>query len=295
MGPRVRLISVAAAAIVLVCGVVLALAARDVGWLVCGLVLDLLVVVVVAARSAHNQLNMVAERVTATRAETQVVRYEPGEPLDLLRRDLQRDVSALLVLNRITPPTGAMPAPGGWAATPDTLLLLVDRILAAEEEPLVVECGSGTSTVWIALALRARGAGRVISLENDAEYAAATRAALSRLGLSDWADVRHAPLQRVRVRDEDALWYSAEAIDDLSGITLLFVDGPPGHFGPRMRFPAVPLLAGRLSTGALVVLDDIDRPDEQAVEAEWTAHTWEGTSFRRAGGSDRAALFETIR
>ncbi|WP_025155560.1 class I SAM-dependent methyltransferase [Leifsonia aquatica] len=283
------------AAIAVVCGVAVAVIAHDIGWALGGLVVVVLVVTVVAARSAHNQVNALAERATSAGAQPQVLRYEPGEPLDLLRRDVQRDVSALLVLNRIAPPTGAVPAPGGWAATPDTLLLLVDRVLAAETAPLVVECGSGTSTVWIALALRSRGAGRLVSLENDPDYAAATRAALSRLGLSDWVDVRYAPLTSVPVGDADALWYSPEAVTDLSGITLLFVDGPPAHFGPQMRFPAVPLLAARLAAGALVVLDDIDRPDEQAVATAWTERSWGGASFRRAGGSDRAVLLETVR
>jgi hypothetical protein len=51
----------------------------------------------------------------------------------------------------------------------------------------------------------------------------------------------------------------------------LLVDGPPaGEPGSeRSRYPAVPALADRLAAGALIVLDDIDRPGEQWVLEAW--------------------------
>ena len=52
---------------------------------------------------------------------------------------------------------------------------------------------------------------------------------------------------------------------------MLLVDGPVGALGPQARYPALPLLRERLLPGAVVLLDDADRPEEQEVLARWQA------------------------
>ena len=75
-----------------------------------------------------------------------------------------------------------MPELGGWAMTSATLVWVVDQI-ASGHVSTILECGSGSSTVWFALALEQRGtAGRIMSLESSAEYADQTRARLAELG-----------------------------------------------------------------------------------------------------------------
>lgn len=302
---RVRAVSIASLVVFTLLGAVLAVAAGSPAWLACGLIADVIVLVTLFARSQHNLAMEHAERVVALDARLAAIDsrvgeatgrleaasvYEPGRPLDMLRRDVQRDVSALVALNGLVHAPGAVPAPGGWAATPETLLAIVARILDAERIDTIVECGSGTSSVWIALALQQRGSGRLVSLENAPEYADATREALQRLGLEKWVDVRVAPLVEARVGDDDVLWYDQAAVQDLNDISLLFVDGPPAHYGPRMRYPALPLLADRLSSGAWVILDDIDRPDEQQIEADWLSGGWGGMALSRVRTADRASI-----
>ncbi|QNE35095.1 class I SAM-dependent methyltransferase [Leifsonia shinshuensis] len=307
VGRRVLALALLVVVLVTVAGSILAVVLQTDAWLTAALAVDLVVVGAVLTRSQHNLANELAQRqverdsrleaalagLSAVVAEH--VAYEPGKPLDLLRRDVQRDVSAMLALSRLLPDAGAVPAPGGWAATPETLLALVGRILDAEDIDTVVECGSGTSSVWIALALAQRGSGRLISLENSPEYADATRTALDRLGLSAWVDVRVAPLETVSLDGEDVLWYSPEALGGIDDVSVLFVDGPPAHFGERMRYPAVPLLADRLADGGWVLLDDVDRPDEQEIEADWLARPWSGATLRRVSATDRAAVLEVER
>lgn len=147
----------------------------------------------------------------------------------------------------------------------------------------VVECGSGSSTVWLAAACRSRGRGRVVALEHDESYAAQTAAALADNGLSDLAEVRHAPLESVQLDGEPWRWYERGAWADLRAVDVLFVDGPPGVTGPLARYPALPLLAETLQDGALVVLDDTHRSDESEILSRWQQEGPRG----RLGDADR--------
>lgn len=173
-------------------------------------------------------------------------------------------------------PSAPIPSGDGWAAAPDLLLHLVE-LIRSRRPSLVVEVGSGTSTLWLATALRTFGVpGRLVSLEHDPGYHERIVREVDRLGLGDVAQVRLAPLERRTVDGELWSWYAESAWRDLSGCGLLFVDGPPGWTAPLARYPAVPLLAGALAPGAVVVLDDYDRDEEKAVVARWVRQqpTW---------------------
>lgn len=283
--PR-RLVAAMTLVAILVVGGVVAFLTRD--WLPAVLSLGVanLIVIVIGV--------LVLARRIERKPGADPIRYAVGEPLDSLRRDVQRDVSALLSLYATVPATGPLPAPGGWAATPETLLSLVHEVMTAPGHPLVVECGSGTSTVWTALALRARGGGKVIALEHESGYAEITRRQLARLDLSEFAEVRDAPLEEVTTAAGTTLWYAADALSDLADVTLVFVDGPPGSLGPNARFPALPLLASRLAPGAVVVLDDIDREDEQEIERKWLGGDWGGRRVAFAWATDRAHAYRVV-
>jgi hypothetical protein len=47
--------------------------------------------------------------------------------------------------------------------------------------------------------------------------------------------------------------------DEITGVDLLFVDGPVGDTSPQARYPALPVLADRLTDDTLVLLDDSNR------------------------------------
>ncbi len=203
--------------------------------------------------------------------------------------------AALVNLFAIFDPHDELPAPGGWAASPQTLLRLTGLALDLPEDGLAVECGSGTSTVWLALACRRAGRGRVVALEHDDHYAERTRSTLRRLGLDTVAEVRSAPLESIAVGDRTQLWYSRDAWSDLTGIDILFVDGPPGHIGPRSRYPAFPLLAASLSTDAVVALDDVVREDEAAIASDWLAAGSSGVTLQEVDVVGRTQFFRARR
>lgn len=146
----------------------------------------------------------------------------------------------------------------GWALDQEGARLLAERL--AERRPrLVVEAGSGTSTVLLAEYARITGA-RVISLEHQTQFLERTRGLLAEHGLDGHVDVRLAPLQATPAGP----WYDTVLPD---GVDLVLVDGPPEGAGGRAA--ALPELLPHLADGAELLLDDADRPGEQAALEQW--------------------------
>ena len=180
-----------------------------------------------------------------------------------------RQLEALQNLNAVLPATDVLPATRGWAASPDLLLVLVD-LMISERPSLVVECGSGASTLWLALAMRRfQIDGRIIALDHDPVFGGKTRDLLARHDVGELAEVRDAPLESFSLDGDTYSWYARQAWEDLAGIDLLFVDGPPATTGHQARYPALPLLNGSLSRVVTVVLDDLVVPDMQKVLRLW--------------------------
>ena len=180
-----------------------------------------------------------------------------------------RQLEALQNLNAVLPTSDVLPATRGWAASPDLLLTLVDLVIT-ERPSLIVECGSGASTLWLALALRRFGIdGRIIALDHDPVFSGRTRDFLARHDVLDLAEVRDAPLESFSLDGETYSWYARTAWEDLAGIDLLFVDGPPAATGHQARYPALPLLNKSLSPIATIVLDDLIVPDMREVLPRW--------------------------
>jgi len=184
-------------------------------------------------------------------------------------RQTFRQLEALQNLSAMLPANDVLPATRGWAASPDLLVVLVDLVIT-ERPSLVVECGSGASTLWLALAMRRFGIdGRIIALDHDPVFGGKTRDLLARHDVGDLAEVRDAPLESFSLDGETYSWYARRAWEDLAGIDLLFVDGPPATMGHQARYPALPLLSGSLSPVATAVLDDLVVPDMQKVLRLW--------------------------
>jgi predicted O-methyltransferase YrrM len=237
---------------------------------------DLVAAVDAGAREADKRHR--AALAAIDRQHTKVVR---------LQRQQHREFEALLQLHRSTAARAPLPASGHWALNA-TNLLDVLHLIGEGRPKVVLELGSGTSTVWIAYALE-RSGGRLVSVDHLPEYAERTRSWLSAHGLTGVAEVREAPLRPVTLGDETFRWYDPAAFTDLTDVDLLLVDGPPGATGPQARYPALGVLAERLSTTATVVLDDAERPDEEQTVRRWMDSV-DGLTRQRAMLGSHAVL-----
>ena len=164
----------------------------------------------------------------------------------------------------------AVPPTTDWAASADLLRELV-TIVMARRPKVVVETGSGTSTVVVAGCLERLGEGHLWSLEHLVSYAAETRELVAASVLQDRATVVEAPLVDARIGDGTWSWYDLSALPDIGPIDLLFVDGPSGDTGKLARYPALPMLLDRLASDAAIVIDDGARPDEREMVQRWRA------------------------
>ncbi len=211
--------------------------------------------------------------VTATTLETARRLPEPRTPetfTDPHELKALHQTQAVANLFALVPARGVVPFMGGWAASPDLVLTLVGELLS-RRPALVVECGSGVSTLWMALVIDHFGLeSRIVSLDHDPVYAEQTRRTLRDHGVAHLAEVRDAPLEPTGLPGHETPWYALGAVEDLRDIGLLFVDGPPDATGPLVRLPAVPVLAGRLAPRASIVLDDVVRAGEQEVTTRWS-------------------------
>lgn len=191
------------------------------------------------------------------------------QKISQIHREVLTDTQAVHQLMRDYAPVEPLPPLAGWALSPSGLVWLT-RHVANARPSTVVECGSGTSTVWSAMALRANGMGHLTALDHNPEFAKRTRDALERHGLNEWATVVDAPLTAVQTPRGPFDWYDI-AHQEFGEIELLLVDGPPAATGSHARYPALPVFAPHLADGAVIVVDDMVRSDEREAVGFWLA------------------------
>jgi predicted O-methyltransferase YrrM len=183
--------------------------------------------------------------------------------------DADRD--ALEVLRPLLDAGGYLPW-SEWALRPAALAAVCDEIVRSDRRE-VAELGAGVSTVVLARLLAPRG-GSLTTVEHDPEWTQVVRSLLRADRITDGVRVIEAPLEPHSFALGEAPWYAASALESLpEGIDLLLVDGPPAGVEGlgRSRYPALPALAAKLALGAVVMLDDADRPGEREVLERWQA------------------------
>ena len=166
------------------------------------------------------------------------------------------------LLDRLDLPYDALPHLGSWKADTGLLKLLVDHI-EAHRPRLVVEFGTGASTLILARALQRNGGGTLISFDCYGDFVEATRKWLADYGLK--ADLRAAPL-RPSPEGWPGLWYDHGPLP--RGIELMLIDGPPWSIHPLTRGAAASLF-DHVAPGGTVMLDDAARPGERLVARRW--------------------------
>ncbi len=174
---------------------------------------------------------------------------------------IHREIDSLRTLPQMATPYG------GFAISPDLARLIVEQVLL-NKPVMIVELGSGASTILLGHVAETLPGTRVVSLEHDPLWYANTLIDLETHRVHN-VDLRYAPLTPIEIDSREYLWYSIEALKDLRDIDLVLVDGPPGDVGPKARFPAGPVLHPKCRDGCLWIVDDTVREDEQEVVRHW--------------------------
>lgn len=239
--------------------------------------LGALVLVVVMVRRVVQRLTTVTRRMSKVDERLSALTGDIGRVTGLERevKTLQRtskvnyeQLEAYIDIRNSIHPRAPMPSLRGWAASPDVVRLLAETVQQRRPK-LIVECGSGSSGIWLGYFAEQIKPAKVVCLEHDERYWRMSRDLVRAHDLDGVVEVRLAPLADWKHGEKIYSWYDVEALEDLTDIGLLFVDGPPGTVGPEARFPAVPVLFPRCADDAVIVLDDAERDEEIAVSDGW--------------------------
>jgi hypothetical protein len=178
-----------------------------------------------------------------------------------------------------------IPGLHGWPISPDLAAYLIE-LIRANDYDVVIEFGSGTSTVLTAKTLaqmRHRREGKApvmqMAFEHLEVYHAQTQAQLRAAGLADAVTVHLTPLAPYQAANgktypyytcQPALQALTASHDKPSCRVLVLVDGPPEATGEHARYPALDVVLSALRSASLdVVLDDYRRPGEKEAAAMW--------------------------
>lgn len=187
------------------------------------------------------------------------------------RHPLWPQIESLIGLYRLLDGKADLPKLRHQAVAPDLLLHVVRHI--QEHAPRrIVECGSGSSTIAMAQALRAFGIdGHIYAIENYEPSAAAVRDQLRRHDLERFVTLVFVPLVEKRYDGIDAAidWYDLRTGAIPDGVDLLLVDGPIAIVHANARYPAGPELLPKLSRTAHIFVDDANRSGERKMVERW--------------------------
>lgn len=164
-------------------------------------------------------------------------------------------------------PRAPLPEMRGLSTRPDLLAELTREIIARKPR-LILEFGTGISTLIMGYALQKAGSGRIVSLEENEPWASLSRAQVALHGLGDVVEIRSAPLANLELKGATYAWYDLKSYADLEHIDMVFVDGP---YVCKNRYCALPTTVERLSPSATILTDDARDPDFSAALKRWHA------------------------
>lgn len=138
-----------------------------------------------------------------------------------------------------------------WSAPPG--LLATAYSMAMKSKGTILECGSGITTLVLAIACEKTG-NKLVSLESDAGWMAKVSGELKRFDITN-------PVVFSPITDYGRFkWYKRPEID---GITLVVCDGPQRVYGRNGLFELMPI------DDATIIMDDTDGKEQMDLLVGW--------------------------
>ncbi|GAB4539744.1 MAG: hypothetical protein Fur002_05360 [Anaerolineales bacterium] len=188
------------------------------------------------------------------------------ETLDAAIEEIRTDVFAAQVLAPLSGKYVPWTMP---ALRPGALATILNDIVINQRK-VIVECGGGVSTIYIARLLKQIGGGHLYTIEHGADWIEILKEQVA--AEKEFVTFIHAPmrpLKRIRAGD----WYDEAVVTEaLQGvhIDLLVVDGPNETLDDlQIRYAALPILQPFFSEKHALTLDDVNRKGERVILAEW--------------------------
>jgi hypothetical protein len=248
------------------------------------------------ASAAPSPIRELAEQIKAQNASLAVTAKTQQSELVALRKHLEstlkkellnatKQLEAYASLQAYFGGEFRLPAMHGWPISPDFAMLLLE-LVERNDYDLIIEFGSGTSTVLLAKAvekLSPRRSGRLrvrhVAFEHSSEYYSKTLESLRQARLEGSVQLELSPLVPYAAPHgvtyayydcQTALATATHHIQSESARVLVVVDGPPGATNRHARYPALPVVLDQCPGGQIdFLLDDFAREDEKAIAELW--------------------------
>jgi len=179
----------------------------------------------------------------------------------------------ILATNYLAPLSTSYLPWGGYAMRPVALMQVLNDILI-NHRSLILECGGGISTFYIARLLKDRG-GHLYTIEHDRKWLDFLEDSLQKEGIDHLVTLIYAPLTSTDLSLENTSWYDIESINQALSkdqkIDFLLVDGPLAYNEELKysRYPALPYFLPQLAENFTIVIDDVNRSGEQEIVKRW--------------------------
>jgi O-antigen/teichoic acid export membrane protein len=138
----------------------------------------------------------------------------------------------------------------------------VIRRCATSSDP-VLECGSGLTTIVMGLFAGRRGI-KVWTLEHDPEWYEHIAAALRRFRI-EGVELVLTPLRDYG----EYSWYDVPMESMPERFSMVVCDGPPQKTTPGDRYGLLPVMRDRLSSGSVILYDDVQTREPDPVLSRW--------------------------
>jgi len=168
----------------------------------------------------------------------------------------------------------------GWIA--DRAYLQAVYHWASHIQGPILECGSGLSTILLGII----APGRVTTLEHLPEWQEQVQRLASQRSIT--VNVVAAPLIDYGEFD----WYSLPE-SRAGGYELIICDGPPSATRGG-RYGLLPVSGRLLAQNAVILMDDVERPDERGISKRWKSQFGVSSEEHRTP-SGAYALVKTAR
>lgn len=188
-----------------------------------------------------------------------------------LQEQVYRQLASFIQIQRFLGEELILKPMRGWALSPDAIIHVLFE-LQKNPHPLIYEFGSGQSTIVFASYLKKKGAGRIISIEHDANYADKLQKQIQHSGLEKFVELKVVPLkpQNLDEGSHGCMSYDLSESSKEKNIDVVLVDGPPEKNGALTRYFPLRWALDRLSLGGVAFLDDARRTNELLVIREIT-------------------------
>lgn len=218
-------------------------------------------------RKVENLRHQIADSANATRSQS----FGLHSRIKASHDNLPSEVVELLALrNNLVDQSIPMPSLGGWPLGAATTVRICRRIEAKKCSGNILELGGGSSTIWMAEAIRSSGyEGTIVSVDHDPHFLQQTANNLRVHGLEQFVELIHAPIGNIEFLGESREWYSINESSKLHDIGVLVVDGPPGSTDTEARLPSLYFASKFFTRSAWVYFDDCHRNDEKAIIRKW--------------------------